>query len=80
MFYVQGIVIVCVQFLMFVKWMYRRMRNEEIAQVFVRDMATNHLPHIQGCLNKIAKKVGVELPDDPPIQFVDLNGNSGKGL
>ena len=53
---------------------YKRQRNAEIQAAFVRSMATNHLPHIQDALYKIAGKVGVELPPAPPIEWVDLNG------
>jgi hypothetical protein len=28
------------------RWLHPRMRNEEITRAFVRDIATNHLPHI----------------------------------
>ena len=35
-----------VQFILFVRWIYRRVRNDEIMRVFVEDMATSHLPHI----------------------------------
>ncbi len=37
---------VAVQFVVFLRWLHRRMRNEEITRAFVRDIATNHLPHI----------------------------------
>ena len=35
-----------VQFVLFLRWVHRRMRNDEIVRAFVRDIATNHLPHI----------------------------------
>ena len=35
-----------VQFVLFLRWLHRRMRNDEITRAFVRDIATNHLPHI----------------------------------
>jgi hypothetical protein len=28
------------------RWLHPRMRNEEITRAFVRDIATNHLPHV----------------------------------
>ncbi len=37
---------VLVQFVLFLRWLHRRMRNDEIVRAFVRDIATNHLPHI----------------------------------
>lgn len=55
----------------------RRRRKEEIALAFVRDMATNHLPHIYSALLKIAANQGVELDETPMVQFVDLNGDKG---
>src|SRR6266852_2247073 len=43
-----------VQFVLFLRWLHRRMRNDEITRAFVRDIATNHLPHIYNALQKIA--------------------------
>jgi len=37
---------VLLQFVLFLRWLHRRMRNDEITRAFVRDIATNHLPHI----------------------------------
>ena len=45
---------VAVQFVLFLRWLHRRMRNDEITRAFVRDIATNHLPHIYNALQKIA--------------------------
>ena len=39
-----------VQFFLFLRWLYRRIRNDEITRTFVEDMATNHLPHIYALL------------------------------
>jgi len=64
---------VVVQFVIFLRWLHRRMRNEEITRAFVRDIATNHLPHIYNALQKIAVQQGIELDDTPLVQFVDLN-------
>jgi len=63
-----------VQFVLFLRWLHRRMRNEEIVRAFVRDIATNHLPHIYNALQKIAAEQGIELDDTPLVRFVDLNG------
>jgi hypothetical protein len=30
----------------FVRWLYRRIRHDELNRAFVRDTATIHLPHI----------------------------------
>ncbi len=64
---------VAVQFVVFLRWLHRRMRNEEITRAFVRDIATNHLPHIYNALQKIAAQQGIELDETPLVQFVDLN-------
>ena len=65
-----------VQFVLFLRWLYRRMRNDEITRAFVRDIATNHLAHIYNALQKIAAQQGIELDDTPLVRFVDLNGHS----
>jgi len=62
-----------VQFVIFLRWLHRRMRNEEITRAFVRDIATNHLPHIYNALQKIAMQQGIDLDETPIVQFVDLN-------
>jgi hypothetical protein len=64
---------VAVQFVVFLRWLHRRMRNEEITRAFVRDIATNHLPHIYNALEKLAAKQGIELDETPMVRFVDLN-------
>jgi hypothetical protein len=64
---------VAVQFVVFLRWLHRRMRNEEITRAFVRDIATNHLPHIYTALQKIAAQQGIELDETPMVRFVDLN-------
>jgi hypothetical protein len=64
---------VAVQFVLFLRWMHRRMRNDEITRAFVRDIATNHLPHIYNALRKIAAEQGITLDETPLVQFVDLN-------
>ena len=62
-----------VQFVLFLRWLHRRMRNDEITRAFVRDIATNHLPHIYNALQKIAGGQGIELDETPLVQFIDLN-------
>jgi hypothetical protein len=64
---------ILVQFIVFLRWLHRRMRNEEITRAFVRDIATNHLPHIYNALQKIASQQGIELDETPLVQFVDLS-------
>src|SRR6267142_2409966 len=54
--------VVCagVQFVLFLRWLHRRMRDDEIVRTFVRDIAANHLPHIYTALREIAKRQGIE--------------------
>jgi hypothetical protein len=68
-----AVVPVAVQFIVFLRWLHRRMRNDEITRAFVRDIATNHLPHIYNALQKIAAEQGIDLDETPLVQFVDLN-------
>ena len=63
---------VAVQFVLFLRWLHRRMRNDEITRAFVRDIATNHLPHIYSALQQIAREQGIELTEPPLVRFVDL--------
>jgi len=61
------------QFCVFLRWLHRRMRDTEISRVFTRDMATNHLPHIYDALRRIAQHHRIDLPEPPPVRFVELN-------
>ena len=63
-----------VQFVLFLRWLHRRMRDDEIVRAFVRDIATNHLPHIYSALREIAAQQGIDAPETPIIRFVDFNG------
>lgn len=63
-----------VQFVLFLRWLHRRMRNDEIVSAFVRDIATNHLPHIYSALRQIAEEQGITLEEPPLLRFVDLSG------
>lgn len=63
-----------VQFFLFLRWLYRRIRNDEITRAFVEDMATNHLPHIYPFLEKLCDEKGIETAPSPPIRWIDLNG------
>ena len=67
---------VAVQLVLFLRWLHRRMRNDEIVRAFVRDIATNHLPHIYDALHKIAARQGITLDETPLVRFVDLNSHS----
>ena len=64
---------VAVQFVLFLRWLHRRMRDDEIVRAFVRDIATNHLPHIYSALRQIATEQGIALEDPPLLRFVDLH-------
>jgi len=69
-----ALVPVMVQFVLFLRWLHRRMRNDEIVRAFVHDIATNHLPHIYSALNAIARKQGIEPHEPPLVRFVEFNG------
>ncbi len=58
----------------FLRWLHRRTRDDEINRAFVRDMAVNHLPHIYHALWQFSARLGVELDEPPPVQFVELDG------
>jgi hypothetical protein len=64
-----------VQFILFLRWLYRRIRNDEMTRAFVEDMATNHLPHIYGVLQRICEQKGIEHAPLPPIRWVDWHSN-----
>ncbi len=64
-----------VQFVLFLRWLHRRMRNDEITRAFVRDIATNHLPHIYSALRDIAQQQGIELSEPPLVRFVEFQGH-----
>lgn len=65
-----------VQFVLFLRWLHRRMRDDEIVRAFVRDIATNHLPHIYSALRAIAAEKGIALEDPPLVRFVDLHAHA----
>lgn len=64
-----------VQLALFLRWLYRRIRNDELNRAFVHDMATNHLPHIYELLLKLCEKQGIKAHPTPPVRWIDL-GNS----
>jgi hypothetical protein len=70
-----ALVPIAAQFVLFLRWLHRRMRDDEIGRAFVRDVATNHLPHIYNALQKIAAAQGIELDETPLVRFLDLNGH-----
>jgi hypothetical protein len=65
-----------VQLALFLRWLYRRIRNDEIMRAFVEDMATNHLPHIYERLEQLCDQQGIERSPLPPIRWIDLNSRN----
>jgi len=65
-----------VQFALFLRWLYRRVRNDELMHAFVADMATSHLPHIYDLLELLCDEQGIKRPAAPPIRWIDLNGRA----
>ena len=68
----------CVQCFVFLRWLHRRARDDEIRRAFVRDMAVNHLPHLYLALRQIATRLGLELKEPPPVQFLEFTGDDQK--
>jgi hypothetical protein len=64
-----------VQFFIFLRWLHRRTRDDEIRRAFVRDMAINHLPHLYHGLRMIGDRLGLKLKEPPPVQFLEFNGH-----
>lgn len=67
-----------VQLVVFLRWLHRRMRDDEINRAFIRDVATNHLPHIYSALRQIAEEKGIKLEDPPLLRFVDLRSHNSR--
>jgi hypothetical protein len=61
-----------VQFTMFVRWLYRRIRNDEINRIFIQDMATYHLPRIYELLDKLCEKQEIAHSPQTPIRWMDM--------
>jgi hypothetical protein len=62
-----------VQLVVFLRWLHRRIRDDEIHRAFVYDVATNHLPHIYDVLRAMAERQGIVLDAPPAVRFIDLN-------
>jgi hypothetical protein len=62
------------QFFVFLRWLHRRLSDAAMERTFVRDMATNHLPHIYRVLHCLAAHHGIEIEDPPTVRFLELNG------
>lgn len=65
-------IVVTIQAIFFLRWLYKRARTVDVSERFVSDMATNHLPHVYQALRQICDKMGIEFKEPPPIQFVDF--------
>jgi hypothetical protein len=63
------------QLIVFLRWMHRRMRDDEIQRAFIRDLALHHLPAIYKALHIIAERQGIKLDPAPLVNYVDLRNN-----
>jgi hypothetical protein len=61
------------QFIVFLKWLYRLIRNDEMTRIFVQDMATNHLPHIYELLQRLCEQQGIGTANPPIVRWIDLH-------
>ncbi len=68
------VVPVLVQTVVFLRWLYRRIRSDEMTRAFVEDMATIHLPHTYALLERICDAQGIEPPLRPKINWIDHLG------
>jgi uncharacterized protein (DUF2236 family) len=68
-----------VQFVLFLRWLCRRIRDDEVTRTFVEGMATRHLPRICRRLEKLRDEKGIEPPAQPPTRWVNLNSLDGDG-
>ena len=60
------------QLAVFLRWMHRRIGDDEIQRAFIRDLALRHLPSIYRALHMIAEQQGIALDETPIVNFVDL--------
>jgi hypothetical protein len=60
------------QLVVFLRWMHRRIRDDEIQRAFIRDLALRHLPSIYKALHTIAERQGIALDETPIVNYVDL--------
>jgi hypothetical protein len=63
------------QMTVFLRWMHRRVRDDEIQRAFIRDLALRHLPAIYKALHTIAERQGIDLDETPIVNYVDLHSN-----
>jgi hypothetical protein len=59
---------------LFLRWLHKRLRDDEITRAFVRDMATNHLPHIYNVLQRLCRQQGIAGSNSPAVRWIDMNG------
>lgn len=64
---------VLAQLVVFLRWLHRRMRDDEIELAFLEDLASNHLPRIYKALTLIADHLQIKLDDPPPVRFFDVS-------
>jgi hypothetical protein len=62
------------QLVVFLRWMHRRIGDDEIQRAFIRDLALRHLPAIYRALHTIAERQGIDLDEIPIVNYVDLRG------
>jgi hypothetical protein len=62
-----------VQLMIFIRWIYRRIRNDEMMRTFVEDMAKIHLPHTYALPERVYDRQGIDRPDGPQINWIDLH-------
>jgi hypothetical protein len=72
-----GVLSIGAQFVVFLRWIHRRMRDDEINRVFLRDLALHHLPCIYRALYRMAERQGIALDEMPIVNFVDIQ-NGGR--
>jgi hypothetical protein len=61
-----------------IHWAYKFVRDSQIERNFVREVATNHLPHMYHVLGLICEKLDIEVTEPPQIGFVDLREKKGQ--
>ncbi len=66
------------QFIVFLRWMHRRIGDDEIQRAFIRDLALRHLPAIYRALHMIAEQQGIALDETPIVNYVDLRNGGRK--
>ena len=66
------------QFVVFLRWMHRRVRDDEIQRAFIRDLALRHLPAIYRALHVMAEQQGIALDETPIVNWVDLRHRNGR--